>query len=168
MPLISDSVVFSAPKWYNMLGLVKSWFLICTLNSLVDRFKMALDCFFAVWFLVGNVWIFGGHSSPSEAPKLYRYIRKSYIFLFHFYWLSPWFYISYCWWGSFQVMFSVPDVQRYWVCHAIHTMCNNMFLLALHNISPRFSRGSFSNQRSHPRIHKCSTNLQVQVDKNWG
>lgn len=39
---------------------------------LVDRFKMALDCFFAVWFLVGNVWIFGGHSSPSEAPKLYR------------------------------------------------------------------------------------------------
>ncbi|KAL6140952.1 hypothetical protein ACLB2K_059244 [Fragaria x ananassa] len=33
---------------------------------------MALDCFFAVWFVVGNVWIFGGHSSPSDAPKLYR------------------------------------------------------------------------------------------------
>ncbi|CAK9174651.1 unnamed protein product [Ilex paraguariensis] len=33
---------------------------------------MALDCFFAVWFVVGNVWIFGGHSSPSVAPKLYR------------------------------------------------------------------------------------------------
>ncbi|CAK9157429.1 unnamed protein product [Ilex paraguariensis] len=42
------------------------------LNSLVDHFKMALDCFFAVWFVVGNVWIFGGHSSPSDAPKLYR------------------------------------------------------------------------------------------------
>ncbi|KAK2631890.1 hypothetical protein EUGRSUZ_L02308 [Eucalyptus grandis] len=30
------------------------------------------DCFFAVWFVVGNVWIFGGHSSASDAPKLYR------------------------------------------------------------------------------------------------
>lgn len=42
------------------------------LNGLVDHFKMGLDCFFAVWFVVGNVWIFGGHSSPSDAPKLYR------------------------------------------------------------------------------------------------
>ncbi|KAK9281844.1 hypothetical protein L1049_004750 [Liquidambar formosana] len=42
------------------------------LNGLADHFKMALDCFFAVWFVVGNVWIFGGHSSPSDAPKLYR------------------------------------------------------------------------------------------------
>ncbi|KAI4355681.1 hypothetical protein L6164_004428 [Bauhinia variegata] len=41
-------------------------------NGLVEHFKMALDCFFAVWFVVGNVWIFGGHSSPSDAPKLYR------------------------------------------------------------------------------------------------
>ncbi|GKV35753.1 hypothetical protein SLEP1_g43974 [Rubroshorea leprosula] len=42
------------------------------LNGLVDHFKMALDCFFAVWFVVGNVWIFGGHTSPHDAPKLYR------------------------------------------------------------------------------------------------
>ncbi|XP_050384726.1 E3 ubiquitin-protein ligase At1g63170 [Argentina anserina] len=42
------------------------------LNGLVDHFKMALDCFFAVWFVVGNIWIFGGHSSPSDAPRLYR------------------------------------------------------------------------------------------------
>ncbi|XP_039016115.1 E3 ubiquitin-protein ligase At1g63170-like [Hibiscus syriacus] len=42
------------------------------LNGLADHFKMALDCFFAVWFVVGNVWVFGGHSSPSDAPKLYR------------------------------------------------------------------------------------------------
>ncbi|KAL5975618.1 hypothetical protein ACLOJK_019943 [Asimina triloba] len=27
---------------------------------------MALDCFFAVWFVVGNVWIFGGHTSSSN------------------------------------------------------------------------------------------------------
>ncbi|GFZ07991.1 C3H4 type zinc finger protein [Actinidia rufa] len=46
------------------------------LNSLVDHFKMALDCFFAVWFVVGNVWIFGGHSSPSDAPKLYSHDRE--------------------------------------------------------------------------------------------
>ncbi|XP_008373485.3 E3 ubiquitin-protein ligase At1g63170-like isoform X2 [Malus domestica] len=44
------------------------------INGLVDHFKMALDCFFAVWFVVGNVWIFGSHSSPSDAPKLYNCI----------------------------------------------------------------------------------------------
>ncbi|KAI3711642.1 hypothetical protein L1987_70181 [Smallanthus sonchifolius] len=42
------------------------------LTMLVDHFKMALDCFFAVWFVVGNVWIFGGHSSSADAPNLYR------------------------------------------------------------------------------------------------
>uniref|UniRef100_A0A6N2NK20 RING-type domain-containing protein n=1 Tax=Salix viminalis TaxID=40686 RepID=A0A6N2NK20_SALVM len=41
------------------------------LKVLVEYFKMALDCFFAVWFVVGNVWIFGSHSS-AEAPNLYR------------------------------------------------------------------------------------------------
>lgn len=53
---------------------VKKLILLCRLNVLVDHVKMALDCFFAVWFVVGNVWIFGGHSSPSDAPKLYRYL----------------------------------------------------------------------------------------------
>ncbi|KAK2978216.1 hypothetical protein RJ640_024249 [Escallonia rubra] len=42
------------------------------INVLFDQFKMALDCFFAVWFVVGNVWIFGGNSSSSDAPNLYR------------------------------------------------------------------------------------------------
>ncbi|KAL5729410.1 hypothetical protein ACHQM5_002369 [Ranunculus cassubicifolius] len=41
-------------------------------SVLVDHLKMALDCFFAVWFVVGNVWIFGGHSSAADAPNLYR------------------------------------------------------------------------------------------------
>ncbi|GAA0145551.1 hypothetical protein LIER_05722 [Lithospermum erythrorhizon] len=41
-------------------------------SALVDHFKMALDCFFAVWFVVGNVWIFGGNTSSSDAPNLYR------------------------------------------------------------------------------------------------
>jgi len=48
-------------------------FFTCRLKALVEYFKMALDCFFAVWFVVGNVWIFGGHSSSSEAPNMYRY-----------------------------------------------------------------------------------------------
>ncbi|KAI7742938.1 hypothetical protein M8C21_010409, partial [Ambrosia artemisiifolia] len=38
----------------------------------VEYYKMGLDCFFAVWFVVGNVWIFGSHSSFSDAPNLYR------------------------------------------------------------------------------------------------
>ncbi|GMQ06687.1 hypothetical protein CsSME_00051171 [Camellia sinensis var. sinensis] len=42
------------------------------LSALMDHLKMALDCFFAVWFVVGNVWIFGGNSSLSDAPNLYR------------------------------------------------------------------------------------------------
>uniref|UniRef100_A0A453PU69 RING-type domain-containing protein n=1 Tax=Aegilops tauschii subsp. strangulata TaxID=200361 RepID=A0A453PU69_AEGTS len=42
------------------------------INALFDHFKMALDCFFAVWFVVGNVWIFGGRSSAVDAPNLYR------------------------------------------------------------------------------------------------
>ncbi|KAL6974349.1 hypothetical protein U1Q18_028532 [Sarracenia purpurea var. burkii] len=42
------------------------------LSALMDHLKMALDCFFAVWFVVGNVWVFGGNSSPSDAPNLYR------------------------------------------------------------------------------------------------
>lgn len=43
------------------------------LNAIVEHFKMALDCFFAVWFVVGNVWVFGGHSSSHDAHNLYRY-----------------------------------------------------------------------------------------------
>ncbi|KAJ8471032.1 hypothetical protein OPV22_025375 [Ensete ventricosum] len=42
------------------------------IHSVVDHFKMALDFFFAVWFVVGNVWVFGGHSSSHDAPNLYR------------------------------------------------------------------------------------------------
>ncbi|KAK4770019.1 hypothetical protein SAY87_030551 [Trapa incisa] len=42
------------------------------LKALMEYFKMGLDCFFAVWFVVGNVWIFGGHASASEAPNMYR------------------------------------------------------------------------------------------------
>jgi len=42
------------------------------IGMFVDRFKIALDCFFAIWFVVGNVWIFGGQSAAHDAPNLYR------------------------------------------------------------------------------------------------
>uniref|UniRef100_A0A7N0V1Z1 RING-type domain-containing protein n=1 Tax=Kalanchoe fedtschenkoi TaxID=63787 RepID=A0A7N0V1Z1_KALFE len=42
------------------------------LKATVEYFKMGLDCFFAIWFVVGNVWIFGGGTSAAEAPNLYR------------------------------------------------------------------------------------------------
>lgn len=52
----------------------KNWFSFCRLKVVFEYYKMGLDCFFAVWFVVGNVWIFGGHSSISDAPNLYRYL----------------------------------------------------------------------------------------------
>ncbi|KAI3802946.1 hypothetical protein L1987_31093 [Smallanthus sonchifolius] len=54
----------SSPNTWNGLN--------ARLTMLVEHFKMALDCFSAVWFVVGNVWIFGVHSSSAEAPNLYR------------------------------------------------------------------------------------------------
>ncbi|KAL8170754.1 hypothetical protein V2J09_022558 [Rumex salicifolius] len=42
------------------------------IKALFEYLKMALDCFFAIWFVVGNVWIFGGRTSSSDAPNLYR------------------------------------------------------------------------------------------------
>ncbi|KAL8138697.1 hypothetical protein V2J09_004698 [Rumex salicifolius] len=41
-------------------------------KALFEYLKMAIDCFFAIWFVVGNVWVFGGHTSSSDAPNLYR------------------------------------------------------------------------------------------------
>ncbi|CAK8568694.1 unnamed protein product [Lathyrus sativus] len=42
------------------------------LKILMEYFKIVLDLFFASWFVIGNIWIFGGHSSANEAPNLYR------------------------------------------------------------------------------------------------
>ncbi|XP_004501279.1 E3 ubiquitin-protein ligase At1g63170-like isoform X2 [Cicer arietinum] len=49
-----------------------SWLMNPRLKILMEYFKIAVDCFFAIWFVVGNVWIFGGHSSANEAPNMYR------------------------------------------------------------------------------------------------
>jgi hypothetical protein len=53
------------------------------LSVLAYHFKTAVDCFFAVWFVVGNVWIFGGRSISSDAqdaPNMYRYMHFSLFF----------------------------------------------------------------------------------------
>jgi hypothetical protein len=42
------------------------------LGVVAERYKIMLDCFFASWFVVGSVWVFGGHSSASETSHLYR------------------------------------------------------------------------------------------------
>ncbi|CAA2997874.1 E3 ubiquitin- ligase At1g63170-like [Olea europaea subsp. europaea] len=57
----------TASRGSQNVGIPRSRF-----RALVEYFKMALDCFFAVWFVVGNVWVFGGHASSAEAPNLYR------------------------------------------------------------------------------------------------
>ncbi|KAK9076128.1 hypothetical protein SSX86_004461 [Deinandra increscens subsp. villosa] len=38
----------------------------------VEYYKKGLDFFSIVWFVLGNVWIFGGRSSATDAPILYR------------------------------------------------------------------------------------------------
>ncbi|KAJ7951804.1 RING/U-box superfamily protein [Quillaja saponaria] len=38
----------------------------------MDHYRKAWIQFFTMWFVVGNLWIFRGHSSASDAPKLYR------------------------------------------------------------------------------------------------
>ncbi|XP_058001736.1 E3 ubiquitin-protein ligase At1g12760 isoform X3 [Hevea brasiliensis] len=64
---VDHRTAVTSPRGGQNVGAVNA-----RLKTLVEYFKMALDCFFAVWFVVGNVWIFGGHSSASEAPNMYR------------------------------------------------------------------------------------------------
>lgn len=33
---------------------------VCRIKVFTERFKIVLDCFFAIWFVVGNVWVLGG------------------------------------------------------------------------------------------------------------
>ncbi|XVF34773.1 hypothetical protein REPUB_Repub18cG0087600 [Reevesia pubescens] len=42
-----------------------------TLSRLLERFKYMLKAYFFIWFVLGNVWLFGGYSS-SGAPNLRR------------------------------------------------------------------------------------------------
>lgn len=114
------------------------FFLICRMKSIVDHFKMALDCFFAVWFVVGNVWVFGGHSSSHDAPNLYRYESTS--FLFPFLLCTIWM-LTFSSSSCSQVMYRVPCIQLYWLCFAFHSMCNYLLLLPLHYINHGLQRG---------------------------
>ena len=66
--LLSDDVSAVSSTRTNQA----SWYMNPRLKLLMEYFKITLDLFFAIWFVIGNVWIFGGHSSASEAPNLYR------------------------------------------------------------------------------------------------
>ncbi|XP_076926167.1 E3 ubiquitin-protein ligase At1g12760-like isoform X2 [Bidens hawaiensis] len=70
----SSNTTTSVVNTHNTTGTTRpiAGLLSARLKVLVEYFKMGLDCFFAVWFVVGNVWIFGGHSSAADAPNLYR------------------------------------------------------------------------------------------------
>ncbi|KAJ9692457.1 hypothetical protein PVL29_011494 [Vitis rotundifolia] len=53
-----------------ILILVKKLFLMCRLYGIVEVLKMSLSCFFAVWFILGNVWVFGSSSTGKDDAKL--------------------------------------------------------------------------------------------------
>ncbi|RVW77599.1 E3 ubiquitin-protein ligase [Vitis vinifera] len=40
------------------------------LYGIVEVLKMSLSCFFAVWFVLGNVWVFGSSSTGKDDTKL--------------------------------------------------------------------------------------------------
>ncbi|KAM3347645.1 hypothetical protein ACQJBY_021528 [Aegilops geniculata] len=71
---ISSAHASEAVNEDNNTGVPRNNFPIASprVYALVACLKLALDCFFAVWFVVGNVWIFGGRSSVHDAPNLYR------------------------------------------------------------------------------------------------
>lgn len=52
-------------------GLRNVW-CVCRIGIYVERFKIVLDCFFVIWFVVGNVWIFGGYLVVYDVLNLYR------------------------------------------------------------------------------------------------
>ena len=64
--------------WKNIIFWTLKLIMHHRLSVLAYHFKTAVDCFFAVWFVVGNVWIFGGRSISSDAqdaPNMYRYLH---------------------------------------------------------------------------------------------
>lgn len=96
---------------------------------MVACFKLMLDCFFAVWFVVGNVWIFGSRSSAHDAPNLYRYVvlRLQFLIIHN---SDVLFFVCY----HFQDLYSISCVRLHCLCAAFHFMYNDMLLPALYNI----------------------------------
>ncbi|CAI5472289.1 unnamed protein product [Closterium sp. Yama58-4] len=53
-------------------GVADDWRDESRLVVMVERYKVAVDCFFAVWFVLGNIWVFGANSAAQAAPRLYN------------------------------------------------------------------------------------------------
>lgn len=100
--------------------------------ALVACFKLVLDCFFAVWFVVGNVWIFGSRSSAHDAPNLYRYVLLVFNsqYLPHICNLDASSSVFY----HFQDLYSIPCIRLHWLRITFHSLYNDMLLPALHNL----------------------------------
>ncbi|KAL8209838.1 hypothetical protein R6Q57_006570 [Mikania cordata] len=67
---LAQSGQSSAPSSMSATRFLTAVLLNARFKVFIEYLKMGLDCFFAVWFVVGNIWIFG--SSFSDAPNLYR------------------------------------------------------------------------------------------------
>ncbi|KAG7591799.1 Zinc finger RING-type [Arabidopsis thaliana x Arabidopsis arenosa] len=61
-------LLLSCVRKYNRIGVYSR----TRMDGIMDALRMGIECFFVVWLVLGIVWICYGHSSPSDAPKLYR------------------------------------------------------------------------------------------------
>ena len=132
---------------------------------MVACFKLMLDCFFAVWFVVGNVWIFGSRSSAHDAPYLYRYVvlRLQFLIIHNLDVLS---FVCY----HFQDLYSISCVRLHWLRPAFHFMYNDMLLPALYNIHSGRPWGFGSEQRRYHGGNQYFGGVQVPIEKGswWG
>lgn len=48
-----------------------------SVDGVMADLKIWLRCFLGVWLILGIAWICDSHSSPSDAPKLYRFDSQS-------------------------------------------------------------------------------------------
>ncbi|KAG8053194.1 hypothetical protein GUJ93_ZPchr0001g29666 [Zizania palustris] len=132
--------------------------------ALVACFKLALDCFFAVWFVVGNVWVFGGRSSLHDAPNLYRSVMLTNIDISFL--TSHLRCFAHLLVSDFQAVHSIPRIRLHWLCTAFHSLYNDMLLPTLHHLHDGHPRGFGSKQRCYRRSDQCLGGLQVQVAKD--
>ncbi|CAI5458083.1 unnamed protein product [Closterium sp. Yama58-4] len=58
--------------WRFLNDIADDWRDESRLVVMMERYKVSVDCFFAVWFVLGNIWVFGANSAAQAAPRLYN------------------------------------------------------------------------------------------------
>ncbi|EOA37665.1 hypothetical protein CARUB_v10012253mg, partial [Capsella rubella] len=66
-------LVQSCVRKYNQVGVYSR----TRMDGVMEVLKIVVECIFLVWLILGIVWICDAHSSPSDAPKLYRFNSQS-------------------------------------------------------------------------------------------